>query len=289
MKLPKGPQLKLPDAKPPALLADLYYDLRDRRLLPLVALVLVAIVAVPFLLGDAEPVSEAPFAEGVVEEVESGRATASLTVVEAKPGLRDYRKRLKRRAPTNPFEQRYTGATLDGAQLGGGEEGSGEGSGSGEKKSTSTTDGGSSPQGGTVIVDEPGRRPPNGGNGDRPGLVFFAWAINVRIEKTVDGQKKEPVVRKKVLPQTPLPGEKTPVVTYMGPAATDEKVNGNVLLLISDEVREVASDGRCISGSEVCQLLEVTPGFPVVLIYGDNEARYTVNVTKLDLVITGRS
>ena len=35
----------------PPFLVDLYYDLRDRRLLPLLALVLVAIVAVPFLLG----------------------------------------------------------------------------------------------------------------------------------------------------------------------------------------------------------------------------------------------
>ena len=41
----------MPELKVPPFLIDLYYDLRDRRLLPLVALVVVAIVAVPFLLG----------------------------------------------------------------------------------------------------------------------------------------------------------------------------------------------------------------------------------------------
>ena len=289
-RLKKGPELKLSAIKPPAFLADLYYDLRDRRLLPLVALVVVAIVAVPFLLGsDPEPV-EPP--TGVVESVGSaGASSADLTVVEAKPGLRDYRKRLKRRAPTDPFEQRYTSANLKGAELGEGEGGAGEGAESGgEKTSKSTTDGGA-PGDDAVIVDEPGADPGRGGgvNPDRPGLTFFAWGIDVRIEKTVDGEKKAPVVRKRVLPQTPLPGEKEPVVTYMGPATTDKKVNGKVLLLISDKVHEVASDARCLSGDEVCQLLEVTPGFPVALTYGDGEARYVVNVTKLQLVITGHS
>jgi hypothetical protein len=290
LKRPKGPSVKLSDVKPPAFLADLYFDLRDRRLLPLVALVLVAIVAVPFLLGsDPEPLPEAPIATGLEEGLESaGASSADLTVVEAKPGLRDYRKRLKRQSPTDPFTQRYSGANLDGAELPEGE-GSGKGSGGGETTSKSTTDGGSSAEGEAVIVEEPGQRPPSGSNGERPGLTFFAWAINVRIERTIDGEKKKPTVRKRVLPQTGLPGDKTPVVTYMGPASTDRKVNGKVLLLVSDAVREVASDARCLSGDEVCQLLEVTPGFPVALTYGESEDRYMINVTKLQLVITGHS
>ena len=43
--------------KLPPVLVDLYWDLWDRRLLPLIALVVVAIVAVPFLLsgGSEEP------------------------------------------------------------------------------------------------------------------------------------------------------------------------------------------------------------------------------------------
>ena len=67
--LKKGPDLKLPSfsslrrskgggegggsgLQAPDFLSDLYYDLRERRLLPVILLVVVAIVAVPFLLGE---------------------------------------------------------------------------------------------------------------------------------------------------------------------------------------------------------------------------------------------
>jgi hypothetical protein len=55
-----GPELKMPklkgsEMKVPPFLSDLYYDLRDRRLLPLLALILVAIVATPFLLKEDSP------------------------------------------------------------------------------------------------------------------------------------------------------------------------------------------------------------------------------------------
>ena len=41
----KGPELKLSKLKVPDFVADLYYDLHDRRLLPLVALLVVGIIA----------------------------------------------------------------------------------------------------------------------------------------------------------------------------------------------------------------------------------------------------
>src|SRR4029077_5233531 len=107
MRKLKGPELKMPELKPPAFLADLYYDLRDRRLLPLIALVVVATVAVPFLMGsDAESVPALP-AGGAVTLESSPEKTSKLTVVEATPGLRDYHKRLRGRAPTDPFKQLY--------------------------------------------------------------------------------------------------------------------------------------------------------------------------------------
>ena len=101
----------MPELKAPAFLADLYYDLRDRRLLPLVALVVVAIVAVPFLLGDRskKPAIPPPAVAAGAARQRAAPAASSLTVVEAKPGLRDYRKRLRDRTPTDPFEQRFTG------------------------------------------------------------------------------------------------------------------------------------------------------------------------------------
>ena len=51
--LKKGPDIKLPELKVPDALYDLYYDLRERHLLPLVAVLVVAIVAVPIALSQS--------------------------------------------------------------------------------------------------------------------------------------------------------------------------------------------------------------------------------------------
>jgi hypothetical protein len=118
--LKRGPELKLPDVWVPKFLEDLYFDLKDRRLLPVVALALVALVAVPILLsGGSKESSSEPAVPPVAAAASGGTAdNASLTVVRANPGLRDYRKRLRGRKPTDPFKQRFTAPELKGAKLG---------------------------------------------------------------------------------------------------------------------------------------------------------------------------
>jgi hypothetical protein len=301
VKRPKGPELKMPELSVPPVLKDVYYDLHDRRLLPLVALVAVAIVAVPFLLGGSEelspPATDAPAGMAPFENAEP----TSLTVVEAKPGLRDYRKRLARRRPTDPFKQRYTHVDLSGAQL----NPQTESSGGGAAATTTITTSGSSiggtessadapaPSGGESTPpstgSDPGGFPPSGGDADgNPDLTFYAFAIKVRIAKSggedPGSEKQEPTVRERVLPLTALPGEKAPVVTYMGASK-----KGKALLMVSNEVKSTFGDAKCISGDDVCQLLEAEPGFPIAFVYGFNEVRYTVNVLKIFPVVTGRS
>jgi len=63
------------------MLRDLYRDLRDRRLLPVVIALAVAIVAVPFLLGGggSDPVS--PSAPAVTSEAGAGGADPLSPVV----------------------------------------------------------------------------------------------------------------------------------------------------------------------------------------------------------------
>jgi len=277
----------MPDLKVPTLLADLYYDLRDRRLLPLIALVLVAIVATPFLLSQGSEAEEAIPVPAAIQALKEGGAhrTSSLTVVEANPGLRDYRKRLRGRKPLDPFRT-FGKPSLKGAQLGGESEGEG-GGGSGSSApttSTSTTVKKTTKESSTTTETN---NPSTGGKNEPP-VVFFAFAIDVRIAKTVNGEHQEPIVMKRVLPQTPLPDEATPVVTYMGPARKGSKPIGKALLVVSNEVRSVEGDAKCVSGDEICQQLEVEPGFPVVLTFGENEVRYTITVLKIAPVITGR-
>ena len=283
----KGPELKMPDLKVPAVLADLYYDLRDRRLLPLIALVLVAIVATPFLLSQGSVDEEAipvPAAIQALKEA-GGHRTSSLTVVAADPGLRDYRRRLRRRTPLDPFRS-FGKPSLKGAQLGdGSQEGEGGGSSGSSAPTTSTSTTTKTTKTESTTKTET-NNPPSGGK-NNPPVVFFAFAIDVRIVKTVNGEHQDPIVKRRVLPQTPLPDETTPVVTYMGPARDGSKPTGKALLVVSNEVQSVEGDAKCVSGDELCQQLEVEPGFPVVFTFGAEEARYAITVLKIVPVVTG--
>lgn len=287
-----GPDLKMPDVKVPTFLSDLYWDLHDRRLLPLVALIVVAIVAVPFLLGGDSGESNASHSNAVTSlKREIGDANvAELTVVQAEPGLREYRKRLARRKPTNPFKQKFTNPPNGGAKLN-----QTTTTTTTSSNTTTTTSSGNSGSTSPSSGDEGGGGSTGGGDSTKkPHLTFFTYAINVRITrsggKDADpNEKPEPSVKHDVLPQTALPGEKAPVVTYLGLARKGKKATGKVLMMVSNEVKSVFGETKCVSGDEVCQLLEVEPGFPVTFVYGANEVKYTINVLKIELVVTGHS
>jgi len=288
-RLKGGPELKMPELKVPDFLVDLYWDLRDRRLLPLVALVVVAIVAVPFLLGGGSKQAPPPAPLAGASAAPSPEPIGSkLTVVEAKPGLRDYRKRLRHDSPTDPFKQRFTSPDLKGAKLGGGE---------GSSSSTSTTststtkvtkttssDGSSS----TEVTTET-----NGESGS--GITLFAFAIDVEITKTTSSpsgsdpaekkDQEQPQVKHEVLPPAPLPGEKAPVITYMGISPTTKMP----FFLVSEGVSGVFGEGKCISGLGTCELIELEPGMPETFVFGPGNTRYKINVLKVKPVVTGRA
>ena len=275
-----GPELKMPkfkggETKVPPFLADFYYDLRDRRLLPLIALILVAIVAAPFLLKkDSDEVPPLPPPPATASGAEQA-SEKTLTVVKAAPGLRNYKKRLKRRTPTDPFHQRYTAPVLAGSEL--------------NEETTTTTEGGESTGGESVESPEGS----SGGGSPTPSpnqLTFFTFAVNVRITKATtkpDGtvEQSKPEDRKKVIAPAPLPGEKAPVVTYMGLGSKDHMP----LFLISEDVSAVFGEGKCVSGTGHCQLIELEPGQPEIFEYGDNHVRYKINVLQIVPVVTGKS
>lgn len=285
--LKKGPQLKIPklkrpslgksgrkgpSIKPPAFLADLYYDLRDRRLLLPLALVIVAIAAVPFLLGDSEPVEPPPpvAAGGGIGNTKS--ASASLAVVEAEPGLRDYRKRLDSRTATNPFKQRYT-SIPDDAKV--------------ESTSVSSSTGGSGE--GSLEVEEISEEtvtsPGGGGSGDdetsTPLELVIAAQVR-RVETKPDGSEErgELEVRKNVPVLAKLPGDKTPVVTFVGANLRTERL----VFLVSHEVAAIKGEFACATRTEVCELLEVGVGILLDYTYEPSGAHYEVKVTDVGVI-----
>jgi hypothetical protein len=297
MKRLKGPELKMPDVKVPPFLQDLYWDLRDRRLLPFVALIIVAIVAVPILLGgDSE--SESPPADptaSISAELENARAS-DLVVVRATPGLRDYHKRLAGRTPKDPFIQpAQTPRDTKGAQIVVAPEETATSSAQGETSAAPSGSPAEEPASNGSDSGSASPQPPSSPDSDSPSqghdgngkqnLTFYTFAIDARITHTGGkGTQADPVVKERILPLTALPGEKAPVVTYMGASK-----KGKALLMVSNDVKSVFGETKCISGNDVCQLLEAEPGFPATFIYGNGEAHYTIKVLKIYPVVTGRN
>jgi hypothetical protein len=291
MKKLKGPELKMPELKVPDFLADLYYDLRDRRLLPLVALVVVAIAAVPFLLGGEveQPTLPAPGAAVLGSPAEK---TSKLTVVEATPGLREYRKRLRGRVATDPFMQRYTQPAGGSPANSPGEGSFSESSAAGEESVTTEsttveveTGGGSSNGSGSS-----GGSPPS--SGQTEGVHLFEFVLDVQIshsETTADGGRKmgEPEVRQHVHSLTQLPGKKAPVVTSM----SINLHTGKIVWLISNEVQSLDGEFDCVARTPngTCELVEIEPGFPLELVYGPDKVLYRIKVTNIDTVWAGKA
>jgi len=284
----RGPKLKLSELKVPPMVRDLYLDLRDRRLLPLIGLVLVAIVATPFLLGgkggQVEP-APAPNAGGSARE-------ATLTVLPAEPGLREPSKRLAGRASKNPFRPHYTAPVLNQGAAPTVETSTGGsvtsltetapevGSGGGGSSAT-TAESPSVPQ-------SPGGHGGGGGSGGtgslQPGEIqLYSFAIDVKIahtEVTDSGAKKmgEPETLEEVKPASPIPGKKAPVLTYLEVDTGGKKA----LMLVSPEATSLFGDNKCLSGLSTCQLIALEDGMPEVVVYGPKDARYKFELLKIE-------
>lgn len=301
-RLKKGPELKMPELKVPTVVADLYYDLRDRRLLPLLGLILVAIVATPFLLGqssDEEEPIPVPAAIQALKE-SGGQRTSSLVVVEAKPGLRDYRRRLRRRKPLDPFRT-FGKPSLKGAQLGKGDGEGGEGSSGGSPSVTSTSTTVKKTEGKTTTTTtkttttngDSGKGAGGGSKGDggskggsAGGKQEETYLADVQISIAGQGGVSvQPLERLNVQPLTPLPSAETAVVTYLGPGSGGSKA----LFSVSKEVSAVFGEAKCVSGTDTCEVLELEPDFPVTFVYGSSQDRYQVKLLGIHRAGHGKS
>ncbi len=280
----KGPEIKLSELKVPQVLSDLYWDLRDRYLLPAVALLLIAIVAVPLALGGSSDSSWPESAEdGSVADAIAGASAvppaSGELVAKAAPGLRDYRRRLDELQEKDPFVQQFSGSESEGAATTTSEVSSG---GSTESPESSTASPETSTPGSTESA-------PTEPSPEDPGITWFSYAMDVRVVSLGEvgasksgANENNTTVRHNLPELTVLPSRDAPAAIYMGVTKDGKKA----LLMISDQVQGIFGDATCVLGSASCQLLAVEPGLPVTIVYGAAERTFRIEVLKLRLLDT---
>lgn len=259
--LKKGPEIKLSEIKVPGFVKDVYYDLKDRHLLPVAAILLIAIVAIPIAIsGDSS--SEEPLpSEAGASRGEIAAASGEL-VAKSAPGLREYHRRLDGETATDPFRVDATAASKSSEE-------SEEASSSGSTAGSGTTE----TPGSTIY--------PSSGGGDSTGrrLVHYSYAIDVRITGG-SGENKKSTVRRNLPTLTMLPSRETPAIVYMGSTKDGKKA----VMTISSDVQAIFGDGKCVLGSETCQMLAMEVGLPETFVYGGSEKTYTIELLKIELV-----
>jgi len=272
--LKKGPELRLSDLRIPDFVYDVYYDLKERHLLPLAALLVVAIVAVPIAL------SQGSEEEGPAEGAAAASAVASAAarrsgnlVATSAPGLRDYRQRLKGLHSKDPFEQQYaeeSSAGIEGAATEGG-----------TSTSTVPTETETAPPTTTSPGSEPEGTPGPG------NLTYYSYAIDVRVSaggSAGASSGKKATVRRDLPELTMLPSRETPAVIYMGSTRDGKKA----LMLVSSDVNSIFGDAACVLGSQSCQLIAMEPGLPETFVYGGEGRTYKIELLKIHLVETDK-
>lgn len=251
----KGPEISL---KPPQVLTDLYADLRDRHLLPLVVLLLAGIVAAPVLLGDEK--EEEPFAPAPAPP-QKAVDPASFTVVPAEPQLRDYRRRLEGRQAQNPFEPAISTSSPDASGAGdGGESSSGEGAAAG---------------GGSAAESVESLPPDTSESSTQNYRITPAVDLRLGVAGNVHPRPAVPALTK-------LPSPKNPIVVFMGISKRKQP-----LFLVTSRVNSYQGPVRCAVDKFNCQLLEVVGRAPVDFAFGPNNHHFLLTVEEIVAIVRG--
>ena len=251
----------------PQILSDLYRDLRDRRLLPIVVVLLVGMAVVPIALSSSPEAAPPP---PPVAPVAAKTNVPSETVVVSSPGLRNYKKRLSGDAPTDPFIQQFPIHVAPAAPAGGAAGSSGAAADTSGTSGTTTSGGGSvTSSGTTTTVPQP-----------KVQSRLYFYRVKVRAGQLGDGDLK---TYDSVGSMAPLPNKKAPVVTFLG-ANTDNSFRARTaVFLVNSAVSSVEGEGTCSFAGTACQLLTLKPGEHEDLVWVDGSV-YRIQLVKFNLI-----
>ncbi len=309
--LKKGPEIKLSELKVPDFVYDLYHDLKERHLLPLVVILLVAMVAVPVYLestkhssSDQEPDATLP----KTATASTAGGEEALVVSRTEPGLREIRRRFRHYRALDPFSRKggetapeeaseVSGASAESPPV---EEPPAEarviGGGSSESPPVEYTPPAETPSAPAEVPTVP-TAPESRGSDDEGGPTQARYAsnsIDVRIvsvpqsaranAKTKAGPKPKAEVRRNLPELTMLPARATPAVAFMGTTRDGKKA----LFLVSSDVVSLFGEGTCVIGSQSCQLLALEPNLPETFVYGPQERTYRIELLKISRTLSAK-
>jgi hypothetical protein len=133
----------------------------------------------------------------------------------------------------------------------------------------------------------PSTTEPNGEPTSPKDLTYFSYAIDVRVVpggSAGGGSRGQPQVRRNLPELTMLPSRETPAAIYMGSTKDGKKA----LMMVSSNVEAIFGDGKCVLGSDSCQLLMMEPGVPETFVYGGENRTFKIELLKVHLVTTDK-
>jgi hypothetical protein len=284
----------------PEILSDLYRDLRDRRLLPLIILLVAAMVVVPIALSKS-PKSTTPVATPqVTAPPHGGSALTTAHVTIADPGLRDYRRRLRGDAAKDPFVQLFGATSGTTAANASAASTTSTSTGSTSSAGLTQTSGGSAP---LTIEGQQASAAANSGSSSTPSTgslngntslpstpstpssspttqsKYFFYRVKIKAGPV--GGKMEVLDNVKAV--TSLPDNQVPALAFLG-VQTDSNFGAQkAVFIVNSSVSLVSGNGECSLAGTQCQLVTLTPGDHADLTWSDG-VTYRVTLVKFDLV-----
>jgi hypothetical protein len=272
------------NVRPPKFLDNLYRDMRDRRLLIPAIVLVVALVAVPFVLTS----HSSPSSPAVVHISGAGKSDSAAVpaVVTQQLGVTQYRKRLNQLNSKNPFHQQYT-AVPQSAQA--------NASASASAPSTSASSGTSaippsttgtsttstttsispttsSSSGGVSVSPSTSTQVPP--TSSKPRTTLYVVRASIAIGEP--GKLKQ---RDNIHMGVLLPTENKPMAAFVG-TTEDLKTANFVLANTVDSVK----GGHCVPDHSSCSLLQLKAGQEAHLNYAPQNKRYNLKLIGVRLV-----
>jgi hypothetical protein len=250
---------------------DLYSDMRDSGLLPVAGVLLVALIAVPLLLGgNGGGPGPTPTLVGGSAELRDGTAgTRELVpvVLAEAPDLREYEKRLAKLQSRNPFKQQASGSTGGTGEASGSEKSS-TGAGSAQDTSASAADSSASSASSAVDAGQGN----GGGSSGQIEQFTIVYEVDVKVGEAGKAKKQKGV---ELLDY--LPDRKHPVLQFVG--VTPDL--SQAVFVVSGKATSAGGDGKCVPNEKSCEFIAMSIGDDHRFDYEPDGRTYRIKLNKI--------